>query len=221
MALETHIRILLGALTNTSIPEAPDPHVIRTFEQRFTEAREVDRLLKGRTTFQNGNRSALQSIANLRARSAKDPTSNIAIAVSRVEERSLRLTFSIVHSFGLPEWRPDLLGGTPTSLYNGALESIALWTFEQAATSFAYTHLSPNLRYVQDTAFVQKLYRNFVWSYLKGLVLKEQKEEGSVIRAIQENRAYKSRSEVRKAKLFMPSYNLIRSLYSTAYTTTE
>ncbi len=204
MALETHIQILLGALTNTLIPEAPDPHVIRTFEQRFTDAREVDRLLKGSTTFQNGNCHALQSIRTLRARTAMDPTSSIAMAVSRVEERSLRLTFSIVHSFGLPDWRPDLIGGTPTSLYNGALESIALWTFEQAATSFAYTHLSPNLRYLQDTALIQKLYKNFVWSYLKGLVLKEQKEQGSVSRALQENKAYKSRSEVRKAKLFIP-----------------
>jgi len=202
VALETHIRILLGALTNASIPEAPDPHVIRTFEQRFTDAREVDRLLKGSTTFQNGDRSALQSIRNLRVQIAMEPASNIAIAVSRVEERSLRLIFSTVHSFGLPEWRPDLIGGTPTSLYNGALESIALWTFEQAATSFAYTHLSPNLRYIQDTALIQKLYRNFVWSYLRGLVLREQKEQGSVSRALQENKAYKSRSEVRKAVIY-------------------
>jgi hypothetical protein len=125
-----------------------------------------------------------------------DPTSNIALAVIRVPENSLRLIFATIHSFGLPSWRPDLLGGTPTSLYNGALETIALWTFEQAVTSFAYTHLSPNMRYIHDTSLIQKLYKSFLWSYLKGLVLKERKEPGSVSRAIQENKAYKSRLEV-------------------------
>ena len=130
MALETHIRILLGALTNASIPEAPNPHTICTFEQRFTNACEIDHLLKGGTTFQNRDCSALQCIRNLRARSAMDPTSNIAITVSCVKNRSLHLIFSTIHSFGLPDWCPDLIGGTPTSLYNGALESIALWTLQ-------------------------------------------------------------------------------------------
>jgi hypothetical protein len=106
------------------------------------------------------------------------------------------LIFATVRSFGLPDWRPDLLGGTPTSLYNGALENIALWTFEQAATSFAYAHLSPNMRYIHDTSLIQKLYKNFLWSYMKGLALKEQKESGSVSRGLQENKAYKARIEV-------------------------
>jgi hypothetical protein len=38
-------------MTNTSVPETPDIHVIETFELRFTDAREVDCLLKGRSTF--------------------------------------------------------------------------------------------------------------------------------------------------------------------------
>jgi len=196
VALETHIRILLGAVTNTSVPEAPDSHIIHTFEQRFTDACEVDHLLKGCTTFQNGNRAALQSLRELQTRCSTDPTSNIILTITRVPENSLRLIFSTIHSFGLPSWRPDLLSSTSTSIYNGALENIALWTFEQAASSFAYAHLSPNMRYIHDTSFIQKLYKNFLWSYLKGLALKEQKESGSVNWAVQENKAYKSRLEV-------------------------
>jgi hypothetical protein len=152
-------------------------------------------LLSGRIDF-HGDHATLQSIRELRARCAKDPSSNIVLAISRVPENALRLIFSTVHSCGLPSWRPDLIGGTPTSLYNGALEAIALWTFEQAATTFAYAHLSPNMTYLQDTSLIQKLYKNFLWSYLKRLALKEQKEPGSVARAVQENKAYKSRTEV-------------------------
>src|SRR5271156_2933805 len=195
VALETHLRILMGCMTNKSVPEAPDPHVLRTFEQRFTDAREVDRLLKGRSTFQNTSDAALKSLRDLRARCARDATSNIALAVARIPENSLRLIFATVHSFGLPDWHPDLLGGTPTSVYNGALESIVLWTFEQAAASFAYAHLSLNMHYIHDTSLLQKLYKNFLWSYIKGLALKEQKEAGSVRRGMQENKAYKLRAE--------------------------
>ncbi|KAF8070251.1 hypothetical protein FPV67DRAFT_1668126 [Lyophyllum atratum] len=199
-ALETHIRILLGAITNISVPETPDLHAINTFEQRFADARDVDKLLKGQTTFQNGNHAALQSLKDLRARCATDLTSNIVLAISRVPEHSLRQIFAAIHSFGLPSWRPDLLGGTPTSLYNGALEHIALWTFEQAASSFAYRHLAPNMRYLPDTSLIQKLYRNFLWSYMKDLVVKEQKEPGSLKRAVRDNKAYKSRTELTKRR---------------------
>ena len=134
-------------MTNTSVPETPDIHVIQTFELRFTDAREVDRLLKGRSTFQNAKNEVLASLRDLRARCAREPSSNIALAVTRVPENSLRLIFATVRSFGLPDWRLDLLGGTPTSLYNGALENIAIWTFEQAATSFAYTSLAKYVLY--------------------------------------------------------------------------
>jgi hypothetical protein len=177
------------------------------FEQRFTNSREVHQLLSGHTNPQS-SRATLQSIKELRAHCARG-SSNITFAISRVPENSLRLIFATVHSFGLPSWRPDLLGGTPTSLYNGALETIALWTFEQAATSFAYVHLAPNMRYLQDTTLIQKLYKNFLWSYLKGLALKEQRESGSVNRAVQENKAYKLRAEVRNSMTIicrLPTY---------------
>ena len=169
------------------------------FEQRFTNSRDVLQLLSGRTDFQSG-RATLRSIKELRAQCAAGASSSIILAISRVPENSLRLIFATVHSFGLPSWRPDLLGGTPTSLYNGALESIALWTFEQAATSFAYIHLAPNMRYLQDTALIQKLYKNFLWSYMKGLASKEKRESGSVNRGVQENKAYKARAEVRNLR---------------------
>ena len=59
-----------------------------------------------------------------------DPMSNIVLAITHVPENALRLIFSTINSFGLPSWHPYLLGGTLTSIYNGALETITLWTFE-------------------------------------------------------------------------------------------
>ena len=98
---------------------------------------------EGPYNFPERQSSPLQSLRELQTRCSTDPTSNIILAITRVPENSLHLIFSTIHSFGLPSWHPDLLGGTSTSIYNGALENIALWTFEQAASSFAYAHLSP------------------------------------------------------------------------------
>jgi len=196
-------------VTNSSVPKAPNLHTINTFEQRFSDARDVNHLLKGRTTFQNGNRTPLQSLRELQAHCATDPTSNIVLAMTRVPENSLHLIFATIHSFGLPSWRPDLLGGTPTSIYNGSLENIEIWTFKQAISSFAYAHLAPNMHYVHNTSLIQKLYKNFLWSYMKSLALKERKESGSVIWAVQENKAYKSRSEVFNIIIFTKNSILI------------
>jgi hypothetical protein len=189
----------MGAVTNTSVPEAPDNHTLNTFSQRFTSAGEINALLKGNThnaRFQATDKAALDAIKELRRRCNVVPDSNIALNIARIPEHDLRLIFSKVHSFGLPAWRPDLLGGTHTSLYNGALESIAIWTFEQAATTFAYQHLAPNLAYLQNRSVLEKLYRNFMWGYMKKLAAKEAKEKGSVRRGVEENKAYKNRQLV-------------------------
>lgn len=198
-ALQTHIRILFGALSNTSIPDTPDTHLIHTFEQRFTSADEVNNILKGTANnaiYRNADKLALKSFNELRARCSADPTSNVVLAISHVPENIIRLIYSTVHSFGLAAWRPDLLGGTPTSLYNATLETIAIATFEQAASSHGYRRHMPNLRYLGETNMVQQLYRNFVWSYMKKLVVKEAKEPGSVKRSIEGNKVYKNRVEV-------------------------
>jgi hypothetical protein len=39
----------MGAITNTSVPEAPDNHTLNTFSQHFTSAGEINALLKGNT----------------------------------------------------------------------------------------------------------------------------------------------------------------------------
>lgn len=150
-----------------------------------------------------------KSLEELRVGCANQHGSSTSQIISRVPENILRLIFSAVHDIGLSAWRPDLLTGTPTSLYHGALEAVAIWTFEQALTSFGYNTLAPNLAYIRNTVFVKKLYINFVWSYLKGLVVKEHKEPGSVSQAVDGNKAYKSRTEVSRDFLWVIVCSLI------------
>ncbi|KAF8220523.1 hypothetical protein L208DRAFT_1333258 [Tricholoma matsutake] len=195
LALEMHLRVLMGAVTNTSVPEAPDNHTLNTFSQCFTSAGKINALLKGNihnAWFQATDKVALDAIIELRRQCNVVPDSNIALNIASIPEHDLQLIFLKVHSFGLPAWCPNLLGGTHTSLYNGALESIAIWTFEQAATTFAYQHLALNLAYLQNRPVLEKLYCNFMWGYMKKLAAKEAKEKGSVCGGVEENKAYKN-----------------------------
>jgi hypothetical protein len=59
----------MGAVTNTSVPEAPNSHILNIFSQHFTSAGEINALLKGNThnaRFQATDTAALGSITKLR-----------------------------------------------------------------------------------------------------------------------------------------------------------
>ncbi|KAG6914266.1 hypothetical protein DXG01_001387 [Tephrocybe rancida] len=163
-----HARVLIGAYTHTSIPELPNAHLINTFEQRFSDSETVERLLKGTTlnaSFRSANQQVKKDVADLRKKCLTDRGSKIAMQIAQIPDDTLEEIFSLVHSFGLPSWRPDLTG-TPTSLYN------------------------------LDTELVRKLYRNFVYSYMKGLFLKEAKVPGSVVEGSNGNKVYKNREKL-------------------------
>jgi len=53
-----------------------------------------------------------------------------------VSEHHLKIMFTYVFQFGLQQWCPDILGGSPMSLYNSAHESIALESFQHITTNF-------------------------------------------------------------------------------------
>lgn len=191
-AFELHIRLLIGAYSNAALPEPPTMHDIRTFEQHFNSANQVELML--RNSFRNYvviDDQIRKLLKELRAQCACEHGATIARSISRIPDNIIRLIFGAVHEFGLSAWHPELLTGSPTSMYHLLLEAIAIWTFEQALASFGYRFLSPNISFVNNTAFVKKIYMNFVWSYLRGLVLKEHKEPGSVARGLEANKAYK------------------------------
>ncbi|KAJ7061910.1 hypothetical protein B0H15DRAFT_981554, partial [Mycena belliarum] len=72
--------------------------------------------------------------------------------------------FSGIFSAGLLEWRPDVIGGTPDSLYNRAHELVAIRTFQVVATAMAYRRLSPDLTKVKDVPLLTRLFRHYIYS---------------------------------------------------------
>ena len=95
----------MGAITNTSVPEAPDNHTLNTFSQCFTFAGEINALLKGNThntQYQAIDKAALDAIKELCRQCNVVPNSDIALNIACILEHDLQLIFLKVHSFGLP-----------------------------------------------------------------------------------------------------------------------
>ncbi|KAI5832444.1 hypothetical protein K523DRAFT_298151 [Schizophyllum commune Tattone D] len=69
---------------------------------------------------------------------------------------------------GCTTWAPDLgVGSDPGSLYNLFHEDLALRSFRQAVMVGGYDHLGVNMEYAHKLSFLKKIYRSFVFHYLK------------------------------------------------------
>ncbi len=195
--MNIHCRTLMGTIGAQSIPRPPSAEEMKVFETRFSDAEKINQILRGEHTSPESIRRAEATIREIRKKLATEPrTSRTVKAIANIPDHHFRLMFTTIHSFGLESWVPDFYG-TPTSLYNGALETIALWTFEQAAVSFAYAHLGIHMNHLGNTQLLKNFYRSFIWSRMKDLVIREAKKPGSVMESIEMNKVYKRRLEVR------------------------
>ncbi|KAJ3865337.1 hypothetical protein EV359DRAFT_63227 [Lentinula novae-zelandiae] len=176
-AFEIHIRILWNSVSENVAPETPSNIDIANFRQRFSNRQEVDEVLKKPKV--SLSHESLEAVESLRRTCQIDP-GTIASAIAQVDDHSLRMTFSVISLFGVAKWRPDVLGASPTSLYNLTMESIAISSFELGLQSHGYVYFEPNLEYIHNTAFLRQIYRNYVYSHLKKQILKESREKGKL-----------------------------------------
>ncbi|KAF4590492.1 hypothetical protein EYR38_009793 [Pleurotus pulmonarius] len=170
-AMNIHCHTLMGTIGAQSIPRPPSAEEMKVFETRFSDAEKINQILQEEHTSPESIRRAEATIREIRKKLATEP-------------RTSRTS-----------WVPDFYG-TPTSLYNGALETITLWTFEQAAVSFAYAHLGIHMNHLGNTQLLKNFYQSFIWSRMKDLVIREAKKPGSVMESIEMNKVYKRRLEL-------------------------
>ncbi|KAG9226078.1 hypothetical protein CCMSSC00406_0004989 [Pleurotus cornucopiae] len=199
-AMNLHCRLLMGLIGAASLPESPSEEDIKAFEERFDDASKINSILRESTSSPESLRKAEASIRELRKKVAIEPrSSKTAKNITSIPENHLCIIFTTIYAFGLKGWRPDFFG-TPTSLYNGALETIALWI----------AHLEVHMGHLGNAQLLKMLYHNFIWSHMKDLVLKELRKPGSVAGSIEVNKAYKRHlelSERRTEHLWDDGYN--------------
>lgn len=107
-------------------------------------------------------------------------TGTIANNIRRINQDFLRVMFRTVALMGLNRWAPDILDSDPDSIYNLVHEHIALKTFEQVSISGGYSHFPVNNTLLHDFPLMRRLYRNFVFHYIRDLAKLEAKSKGNV-----------------------------------------
>ncbi|KAJ7075270.1 hypothetical protein B0H15DRAFT_961763 [Mycena belliarum] len=196
-AVNLHTQIMWGIYTSTDVPKPPSPAQVAAFQRRFATADQWDEFVSTQTYDDADTTAAISALRTSIQTRRRTPIINNILCV---KEHHLTTIFSGIFSAGLLEWRPDVIGGTPDSLYNRAHELVAIRTFQVVATAMAYRRLSPDLTRVKDVPLLTRLFRHYIYSVVKPKILKESLMAGSVVAHAQRTDSYKRRSALGKAR---------------------
>lgn len=113
--------------------------------------------------------------------------------------------FCTVAAAGLRRWAPDVLKASPDSMYNLLHKHLALSTFEQVSNAYGYSHIGHDMSLVKDFPLMRKLYRNFVFSFMRDRAKMEARHPGMVETTANRNPIWRRRSTV---SILISLYNL-------------
>ena len=120
----------------------------------------------------------------------------IARNIGCTAEACLRLLYQTVATAGLSRWAPEVITGGADSMYNLLHEHIALLTFQQICDASGYDHIGATHKWYSDPGLMKKLYRSFVFSYMRGKARAERKNPGTAVQNVELNNITKRRQEV-------------------------
>lgn len=165
------------------------------YKERFATEADIKRSVHESLT-RNAERITNARVQYDRLQSELKSDSTISNSIRNIGEANLLLIFRVVAIAGLPQWAPDILSGNPNSMYNLLHEHIAITTFEQITAAYGYSHTGQDTSYVHDFALLRKIYRNFVFSYMKSRARREARNPGSAVSDAIKTNIYKRRRDV-------------------------
>lgn len=140
---------------------------------------------------------------------ARASKGNIASDFRRLRETYIIPLFFVLPEFGLQRWAPDVFEGS-TSRYNQIHETIAIATFQNLARGYAYAPLKPLVEFFENTAFLQGIYRCFVFDYMMKKQKRERNNPGILAKHAVSGASRKRRAEVRGTPVY--EYHTNRAL---------
>ncbi|KAL1712148.1 hypothetical protein EV715DRAFT_297347 [Schizophyllum commune] len=209
LALQTHIRFIARLYEQNALPSAIDQATRDSYSREFKTADNVRLTVKTRL---NAYASKIDSVHErvqaerntLEAKRSQPLTQSegyIVAWIAGISEFAMQTTYAMLAASGCTTWAPDLgVGSDPGSLYNLFHEDLALRSFRQAVLVGGYDHLGVNMEYAHKLSFLKKIYRSFVFHYLKEKVRMEQKKPGSNAQATEKNKIYKRRQDLARAR---------------------
>ena len=110
---------------------------------------------------------------------------------------TIKIIFIYHFQFELQQWCPDIIGGSPTLLYNTTHESIALNSFQHVTANFGYSFKGIDLTHLENIPLLSRLYQNFVYYTEQRKVVKEARNgPGSIEEDVSKTEIYKRHKQV-------------------------
>ncbi|KAI9626414.1 hypothetical protein H4Q26_017877 [Puccinia striiformis f. sp. tritici PST-130] len=170
-ALYAHIDIIWELLEHKYIPGPPSPNTLREFNTHFLDVFEIQHA---------ANNTLAPSLIPLNQvtalKSLQYGQKKIDPGVIHLDGFFVDYTQATLARLGLRVWAPKL-EDSPLSLYNEACRQVALKTFSQAASTFAYAYLKINDEYTKDVELLIPAYNHYVHHLQRKRYEKEKKEE--------------------------------------------
>ncbi|KAL1687026.1 hypothetical protein GGG16DRAFT_63080 [Schizophyllum commune] len=176
LAVQTHIRFLAKLYEQNALPTTVSQAMRDSYSKEFKTPDNVRLTVKTRlNTYASkldsvhervqAERNALES---KRSQLLTQTEGYIVAWIAGISEFAMQTIYAMLAASGCTTWAPDLgIGNDPDSLYNLFHEDLALRSFRQAVAVGGYDHLGVNMAYANKLSFTRKVYRSFVFHYLK------------------------------------------------------
>ncbi|KAJ7058281.1 hypothetical protein C8F01DRAFT_1256150 [Mycena amicta] len=160
---ELHLRFLWRVLQSNAVPISASRTSVDHFNRRF-EGRSVTELRQQGELGQPLVNPAHVKLG-ISIQDAVRSTKRILKAFAQLKEGALLHMCSYLSKLGILEWAPDY-EQTPYSQYNVAMRLCAIHLFRFLTSSTAYDFLAIDMRYLNDVAFITRIYDHFVHHYM-------------------------------------------------------
>ncbi|MBW0482746.1 hypothetical protein O181_022461 [Austropuccinia psidii MF-1] len=193
-AFYAHIRIIWGLIYEKSVPIAPDPALLKEFNNCFDDVDEIQQVTNSSTAV-----ALIPQADVIKLRGTKPGRKKVGRAIINFQEFFILYTKALLAKLGIRQWAPSLDEPIDT-LYNEACRISAIKTFRQVSVSGAYQFMNINLRFLNNLMLLEATYNHFV-HYLQAKIYKrEMNASGSYLKDLEKGAISKNRQRLCKTR---------------------
>ncbi|KAF9078097.1 hypothetical protein BDP27DRAFT_1356808 [Rhodocollybia butyracea] len=175
-AVELVIHLLSGAYNRTEVLELPTAQCVANIEQVYAGSTLLRSLIDDILPRAPVKSSQVQQkLREVRIACTGKSRSMIARNISLIPDDHIIFAFGLLKEFGLFVWKPDILGGSPTSTYNFVHETAFLKIFGQLILTRSLDHMGVLPKYANNSALQQRFYQNYLFVTCKNQAKREAK----------------------------------------------
>ncbi|KLO04013.1 hypothetical protein SCHPADRAFT_948074 [Schizopora paradoxa] len=186
-SMELILRYLGKAFYQDAVPPAANGDDIADYNTRFDSATALNCTIQAEFinygSYINEARAHIMEAEAKLAEVSKSKYSTIATNLGMLGEDHKLFMYECLAAAGLKRFAPDI-HGSHDSMYNLAHERVALYTFRNIAARGGLAFMGCDTSLVTQHAWTSRMYRNFQFSRIRDIILREARSPGAVAGAL-------------------------------------